>query len=130
MVFDGVFHVGTLTPFPIEPGKARIFQITKHGKIVDTDHGLTAITGLALDGDDSLFVLELSTARDFPVPRTGKVVRLHESGAIEEIVTGLFLPTGNMAFGADGALYVSNFGAVSTPGTGQIVRIDVKLTED
>jgi len=79
------------------PGAAQIFQITKHGKIVDTNHGLTAITGLALDGNDNLFVLELSTASDFPVPGTGKVVRLHESGAIEEIVTGLVLPTGNMA---------------------------------
>jgi hypothetical protein len=57
-------------------------------------------------------------------------VRLHESGAIEEIVTGLFVPTGNMAFDAEGALYVSNFGADSTPGTGQIVRIEVKPTEE
>jgi sugar lactone lactonase YvrE len=130
VVFDGVFHVGTLTPFPIVPGAAQIFQITKHGKIVDTNHGLTAITGLALDGNDNLFVLELSTASDFPVPGTGKVVRLHESGAIEEIVTGLVLPTGNMAFDPDGALYVSNFGAVSMPGTGQIVRIEVKPTEE
>jgi hypothetical protein len=130
LVFDGVFHVGTLTPFPLVPGAAQIFQITKHGKIVDTDPGLTAITGLALDRDDNLFVLELSTAPDFPVPGTGKVVRLHETGAIEEIVTGLVLPTGNMAFDADGALYVSNFGAVSTPGSGQIARVEVKPTED
>jgi hypothetical protein len=35
-----------------------------------------------------------------------------------------------MAFDADGALYVSNFGAVATPGTGQIVRIEVKPTEE
>ena len=97
---------------------------------MDTNHGLTAITGLALDSDNNLFVLELSTAPGFPVPGTGKVVRLHETGAIEEIVTGLVLPTGNMAFDADGALYVSNFGAVATPGTGQIVRIEVKPTED
>ena len=126
VVFDGVFHVGTLSPFPIVPGAAQIFQISKHGKIVDTNHGFAAITGLALDGDDNLFVLELSTAPGFPVPGTGKVLRLHETGAIEEIVTGLVLPTGNMAFDGDGALYVSNFGAVSTPETGQIVRIEVK----
>jgi hypothetical protein len=31
-----------------------------------------------------------------------------------------------MAFDPDGALYASNFGAVSTPGTGQIVRIEVE----
>lgn len=126
LVFDGVFHVGTLSPFPIVPGAAQIFQITKHGKIVDTDHGFAAITGLALDGDGNLFVLELSSAPGFPSPGNGKVLRLHETGDIEEIVTGLVLPTGNMAFDEDGALYVSNFGAVSTPGTGQIVRIEVE----
>jgi hypothetical protein len=54
----------------------------------------------------------------------------HLLAHIEEIVTGLVLPTGNMAFDPDGALYVSNFGAVSMPGTGQIVRIEVKPTED
>jgi hypothetical protein len=35
-----------------------------------------------------------------------------------------------MAFDADGALYVSNFGAVATPGSGQIARIVVEPTED
>jgi hypothetical protein len=35
-----------------------------------------------------------------------------------------------MAFDENGALYVSNHGADSTPGTGQIVRIVVEPTED
>jgi hypothetical protein len=130
VVFDGVFRVGNLNTFPIVPETSKIFDITKRGRITDETPGFTAITGLALDGDDNLFVLELSTALGFPVPGTGKVVRLHETGAIEEIVTGLVLPTGNMAFDADGALYVSNFGAVSTPGSGQIARIVVEPTED
>jgi hypothetical protein len=132
VVFDGVFRVGNLNTFPIVPVPAtsKIFDITKRGRITDETPGFTAITGLALDSDNNLFVLELSTAPGFPVPGTGKVVRLHETGAIEEIVTGLVLPTGNMAFDADGALYVSNFGAVATPGTGQIVRIEVKPTEE
>ena len=31
--------------------------------------------------------------------------------AIEEILTGLAFPVGNMAFGPDGALYLSNYSA-------------------
>jgi hypothetical protein len=130
VVFDGVFRVGNLSKFPIVPGAAKILDITRRGRIVDEMPGLTAITGLALDEDGHLFVLELSTAPGFPAPGTGKVVRLHESGAIKDIVTGLVLPTGNMAFDADGALYVSNFGAVALAGTGQIVRIELPRDQD
>ncbi len=56
----------------------------------------------------------------FPGPPfgVGKVVRLNRAGDIEDVATGLSVPTG-MTFGPDGYLYVSNFGA--TP-TGQILR--------
>lgn len=50
-----------------------------------------------------------------------KVVRLNRVGDIEEVATGLSVPTG-MTFGADGYLYVSNFGAAPA---GQILRICV-----
>jgi hypothetical protein len=126
VVFDGVFRVGNLSTFPIVPGAAKILDITKRGRITDETPGFTAITGLALDNDDRLYVLEFSTVPGDPTPGTGRVVRLLESGAIEEIVTGLVVPTGNMAFDADGRLYVSNFGA-APDGTGQIVRIEVQL---
>jgi hypothetical protein len=126
VVFDGVFRVGNLSTFPIVPGAAKILDITRRGRITDETPGFTAITGLALDKDDHLFVLELATAPGFPAPGTGKVVRLHDSGEIEEIVTGLVFPTGNMAFDAEGALYLSNFGTVTPPGTGQILRIEMK----
>jgi sugar lactone lactonase YvrE len=58
-----------------------------------------------------------------PAPGNGKVVRVKRDGDIEEVVTGLVVPTG-MTFGPDGALYVSNFGA-APGGVGQILRIDV-----
>ena len=68
-----------------------------------------------------LYALELSAAPGFPSPGAGKVVRLSRAGEIEDIATGLAVPTG-MTFGPDGRLYVSNFGA-APPGAGQIVRI-------
>ena len=50
-------------------------------------------------------------------------MRLNSKREIEDVATGLSVPTG-MAFGPDGYLYVSNFGA-APPGAGQIVRIAV-----
>jgi hypothetical protein len=49
-----------------------------------------------------LYVLESTTANPFPTPGTGKVIRVTDSG-LEEIATGLFLPTA-MTFGPDGAV--------------------------
>lgn len=61
----------------------------------------------------------------FPTPGTGKVLRIGNSGEIDEIATGLFLPTA-MTFGPDGNLYVSNVGFGPPPvGLGQVVKITV-----
>jgi hypothetical protein len=62
-------------------------------------------------------------------PFTGKVLRLKENGDVEEIASGLFLPTA-MTFGPDGDLYVSNviFGPPSI-GLGEVVRITVPPVE-
>jgi len=46
------------------------------------------------------------------------VVRVTHSGVIEDVISGLVVPTA-MTFGSDGALYVSNFGAAPA-GAGQI----------
>ena len=130
VVFDGVFRVGNLNTFPVAPGSAKILDVTKRGRIVDEMPGLTAITGLALDHDDRLFVLELSTAPGAPTPGSGKIVMARDTGEIEEILTGLTFPAGNMAFGPDGALYVSNFSNLGTPGGGQILRVEGRVLED
>jgi hypothetical protein len=68
-------------------------------------------------------VLELSDAAGDPAPGNCKVVRVKADGDIENIATGLVVPTA-MTFGPDGKLYVSNFGAAPA-GAGQIVRIDI-----
>ncbi len=140
---DDVLYVGNLGLFPIDPQWERVITVAKdifipnplpgfdgpeqnyaRWKIVSSKAGFTTIVGMKVGPDGLLYVLELSDAPGFPSPGKGKVVRVKRNGTIEEVVTGLVVPTG-MTFGPDGALYISNFGAA--PGAaGQILRVSVQ----
>jgi hypothetical protein len=117
--------MGNLLTFPIQVGSSGIYRIDHLGRIKKILSGLTAITGV-LFRDNIVYVLEMSVAQNGPVPGTGKVVRISESGAggLHTVASGLTFPTA-MTFGPDGKLYVSNFGFGFPPGSGQIVRIDL-----
>jgi hypothetical protein len=138
---DGSLFVGNLNLFPIDPQWARILTISKsdqddfdnlppglepaHGyRIVSSKAGFTTVVAVDFGPDGLLYVLELSDAAgNGPALGVGKVVRVKRSGDIEDIVTGLSVPTG-MTFGPDGRLYVSNLGAAPA-GAGQILRFDI-----
>jgi hypothetical protein len=68
------------------------------------------------------YALELPAAAGFPNPGEGKLVRVHGSGQLEDIVTHLVVPAHWLTTVADGAFYISNFGA-APPGMGQILRV-------
>jgi hypothetical protein len=125
---DGNLYLGNLTTFPVMAGTATIYKLTPDGQLSHHAEGLTAVLGVAFDDQGRLYVLETSGPGLGPeapiVPGTGRVVRLTDGGGLEVIATGLVFPTA-MAFGEDGALYVSNFGFGFPPGAGQIVRIDM-----
>ncbi len=124
IAYHGNLYIGDLTPFPIVEGAASVFKLTPSGEIKTVVTGLTNVQGVAFDHEGYLYVLESTTDNPFPTPGTGKVLRVTDRG-LEEIATGLFLPTA-MTFGPDGALYVSNVGFGPPPiGLGQIVRITV-----
>jgi hypothetical protein len=142
----GSFFVGNLNLFPINPQWARVLTISRGGweddesapgfqthgaRIVNSKAGFTTVVAVDFGPDGLLYALELSDAAGFPTPGDGKVVRVNRSGDIEEVVTGLAVPTG-MTFGPDGALYVSNLGAVpagaAPPGSGQVLRFDIALS--
>lgn len=143
-VRDGAFYVGNLNLFPIDPQWARILTISRgddddynfapgfqtHGlRIVNSKAGFTTVVAVDFGPDGLLYALELSDGAGFPTPGLGKVVRVKRSGEIEDVITGLAVPTG-MTFGPEGRLYISNFGAVpaGTPlglMSGQILRYDV-----
>jgi hypothetical protein len=138
---DGYFYVGNLNLFPIDPQWARILTIGKdrhdddfargfddddtNWRIVNSKAGFTTVVAVDFGPEDGLlYALELNDARGFPAPGSGKVVRVLRSGKIQEVVTGLTVPTG-MTFGPDGRLYVSNLGAAPA-GAGQILSFDVE----
>ena len=114
------FYMANLsTFFPINPGSAARYTVNNLGVVTKVQSGLTTAVSMVVDGDDTYF-LELTTNSGFPGPGTGAVVRLRGS-TFKTIAEGLTFPTG-MSLGADGALYVSNFGD-GPPGAGQIVKI-------
>lgn len=140
---NGNFYLGNLGLFPILPQRERVLTISEdysffddtpglgtdpwcHAFQVASSHaGFTAIVDIKFGPDGLAYVLELSSAVGNPAPGTGKVVRVQRDGTIEDVVTGLTLPSA-MTFGPDHALYISNFGAV-TGAVGQILKIEVPL---
>jgi hypothetical protein len=118
------FYVGTLTRFPIVPGSAKIFEVSRDGHIRIVAAGLTAVTGVAFDSQHRMYVLEMSTSAGGPHPGDGKVVRVDHPGHQTEIASGLTFPTA-MTFGPDGALYVSHKGFGFPAGQGEILLITV-----
>ncbi|MDP9052644.1 MAG: ScyD/ScyE family protein [Acidobacteriota bacterium] len=133
------FYVGNLGLFPITPESEKIDILSREECewplvsgfaysnererlcVTGTRAGFTTVVAVAFGPDGLLYALELSAAPGFPTLGAGKVVRLNRAGEIEDVATGLSVPTG-MTFGPDGYLYVSNFGAAPA-GAGQIVRI-------
>lgn len=139
-VHNGTFYVGNLGLFPITPNSSKVMSFDPHGcpwpflvglgcgdeleklRLSGSRAGFTTVVAVDFGPDGLLYALELSSATGYPSPGSGKVVRLNRGGDIEDVATGLSVPTG-MTFGPDGYLYVSNFGAAPS---GQILRISVR----
>ena len=141
---NGNFYLGNLNIFPIGPTRSRILTLSfvdtsvlaapglqdESGPgllhIVASKAGFTTVVSTAFGPDGMLYVLELSDALGFPTPGFGKVVRVKLDGTIEDVATGLSVPTA-MTFGPNGKLYVSNWGAAPAAAgpIGQIVWIDI-----
>jgi hypothetical protein len=138
----GTFYIGNLNLFPIDPQWARILTVAKNYPvdwndvapgfapdyrtyhIVDSKAGFTTVVAVDFNpADGLLYVLELSDAPGYPTPGAGKVVRILHTGEIQDVVTGLAVPTG-MTFGPDGSLYISNLGAAPDT-SGQILKVAI-----
>jgi hypothetical protein len=139
---EGDLYVGTLRTFPILPQWEEVMRLEKsdeaHGGalsgfnprsdyfVAQARAGFTTVVAVDIGPDGLLYALELSDMAGNPAPGNGKVVRLQKSGELEEVITGLNLPTG-MTWGPDGDLYISDFSAFPAPhfGAGRILRFNV-----
>jgi len=126
MTYDrGNLYVGSLGVFPQIVGSSNIYKISPGGQISIAASGFDMILGLAFDGRDRMYVLEMTAGNPAPVPNTGRVTRVDPSGVREVIADGLFFPTG-MTLGPDGNLYVSNVGFGPPPvGLGQVLKVQL-----
>ena len=119
----GNFYIANLGLFPITPGSSSLYKLLPNHKLMKMFDGLTAVISLVFV-DGKLYALETSTEADFPLPGSGKIVRVSDSGEITDVLTGLTFPTA-MTAGPDGALYVSEFG-YGDPGFGRILQVRLK----
>lgn len=115
----GGFMVGTLGGFPFTPGESRLFTLGADGSILGSAKpGLTSIVDMAYAPDGSLVVAEIYNDGLLAMG-AGDVRRIRLDGTVDTLIRGLDTPT-SLAFGPDGALYVTN-DALSPTG-GQVLR--------
>jgi hypothetical protein len=124
---DGAFYVGELTGFPFAEGAAKVWRVMPGEEPEVYAEGFTNIIDLAFDADGNLWVLEITSGgllnADPADPTTfaGGLYRVDSSGNAEEMMSeGLVAPAG-LAFGPDGALYISNYGMM--PGMGEVLKV-------
>jgi hypothetical protein len=138
----GDLYVGTLRTFPILPQWEEVMRLEPSDEahsgalpgfeshsdyfVAQSKAGFTTVVAVDIGPDGLLYALELSDLAGNPAPGNGKVVRVQRSGGLEEVITGLNVPTG-MTWGPDGALYISDFSAVPAPtfGAGRILRFNI-----
>src|SRR5215212_3346108 len=130
---QGGVYVGFLTPVPFPDGASSVIHIAPDGTVTEVWSGLTAVTGVAVGPDGTLYTSEMTTGNleepPFVVPGSGRIVHQTGPDSSENVATGLMFPIG-LAFGADGGLYVSIPAFGADAGTGTISRIDLTGTAE
>lgn len=126
---DGGVFVGFLSPLPFAAGTAKVMKVAADGTATDVWTKLTAVTGVAVAADGTLYAAELTTGpgsgakSPFVIPGSGKVVKQTGPSTSEDLATGLSAPTW-LAFGPDGDLYVNGPAISAYHGGGMIFRLD------
>ncbi len=121
VAYHGNFYVGNLRTFPLIEGSSNIYKVTLNGNVKIKAKGFTGVLGVAFDAQNRMYVLETSAVDYGPAPNAGRVIRVNNDDSRDVIVDGLNFPTG-IAFGYDGALYISDNG-FGPPG-GQILKVE------
>lgn len=115
---EGNLYVGFLTGFPFPEGGARI-EKWSGGALVETFSGLTAVTGLLVSADGTIYAVEHGVFAQGQGFGPGRVVTVSSDG-IAPVLEGLPFPYG-IAQNADGEIVVS----INSVGgqNGQVIRL-------
>lgn len=114
---DGDIYVGFLTGFPFPEGGARI-ERWHEGALAETYSGLTAVSGLLVTADGTIYASEYGVFNQGWGP--GRVVMVTSDG-VTPLLEGLTQPFG-LAQAPDGTIVVAT-GANSGAGAGQVVVV-------
>lgn len=115
---DGKYYVGELSGGPFSVGAANVYRVA-NGNATVYCSGFTAIIAMAWGPDHHLYVLQFATGPGLSGP--GILYRIDAGCTKTPVVTDLFTP-GGLAFGSDGAAYISQ-GSI-LPGGGSVWRFD------
>ena len=110
---DGHYYVGELTGGPFNVGEANVYRV-EDGQATVHCSGFTAIIAIAFGPDGHLYVLQFASGPGLTGP--GILYRVGAGCVKTPVVTGLFTP-GGLAFGEDGAAYVSQGSILAGGGT-------------
>ena len=118
---DGALYVGELTGFPFPVGGANVYRVVPGQDPEVFAAGFTNIIDLAFDPEGNLYVLEIAANSLLSGDLTGALIKVSPDDVRTTVaMEGLVAPAG-LAIGADGSVYLSNFGIF--PGAGQVIRL-------
>ncbi len=127
---EGGVYVGTLTAVPFPDGAAAVMHVAADGTVTEVWTGLTAVVGVAVGNDGTLYALEMSTGNlqepPFLQPGSGRLVRQTGPESLEVVADGLMFPVA-LDVGPDGAFYIAMPAIGANDGSGMIVRIEGAL---
>ena len=126
----GGVYIGYLEPAPHADGASDVVKITADGRVDTVWSGLTAVTGIVVAPDGSLYASEMATGNETKEgmrPNTGRVVRQTGPASLEEVVTGLNFPI-DLEQGLDGDLYVAGPAYGGSDRDGWILKIEPSLS--
>lgn len=122
---DGALYVGQLTGIPFPVGGANVYRVPSAGGTPEVfASGFSGIIDLTFGHDGRLYVLQIANnvLLGFILNQwTGALYQVAPDGTRTELAPGELFAPGGIAFGPDGALYVTNKSILS--GEGEVLRI-------
>lgn len=122
---QGGLYVGNLTPAPHADGSAWVKHIDRNGNTQTVWTGLTTVTGLALDSNNTLYAIEMASGNEGPDGMRAGTGRLLEQTGLDSydvVAYGLEFPI-DLKIGPDAAFYVSMPSYGPNAQSGLILRI-------